>query len=92
MIQAANAAAHKRDCVLAALYRRIRARNGHKHAIFVVARHILELAWLLLTRRQPYRELGASYLESRQHEQIKRRSINQLKRLGYQVTLTQAAA
>jgi hypothetical protein len=57
LIQAANAAARTNNCALAALYHRIRARSGHKHAIFVVARHILELAWLLLTRRPPTRNL-----------------------------------
>jgi len=88
LIQAANAAARTNNCALAALYHRIRARSGHKHAIFVVARHILELAWLLLTRRTRYQELGPRYLESRRAEQTKRRCLNQLKRLGFQATLT----
>jgi hypothetical protein len=57
----------------------------------VVARHILELAWLLLKRCTPYQELGPHYLESRRSEQAKRRCLNQLKRLGYQVTLTPIA-
>src|SRR6266568_92087 len=87
LIQAANAAVHTNNCALAALYHRIRARSGHNHAIFVVARHILELAWLLLKRCTPYQELGPHYLESRRSEQAKRRCLNQLKRLGYQVTL-----
>lgn len=88
LIQAANAAARKSNCALAAIYHRIRARSGHKHAIFVVARHILELAWLLLSRRTRYQEVGPHYLESRRAEQAKRRYLNQLKRLGFQVTLT----
>jgi transposase len=88
LIQAANAASRKRNCALAALYHRIRARSGHNHAIFVLARHILELAWLVLSRRTGYHELGATYFESRRREQAKRRSLNQLKRLGYNVTLT----
>ena len=46
LIQAANAAAHTNNCALAALYHRIRAPSGHQHAVFVVARYILELAWL----------------------------------------------
>jgi len=87
LIQAANAAAHTNNCALAALYHRIRARSGHKHAIFVVARHILELAWLLLSRRMLYHEIGPQYLESRRAEQTKRRCLNQLQRLGFNVTL-----
>jgi Transposase IS116/IS110/IS902 family len=58
LIQAANAAARTRNCALAALYHRIRARRGHKHAIFVVARHLLELVWLVLSRRTPYQQFG----------------------------------
>ena len=54
----------------------------------MLARHILELAWLLLSRRTRYHELGATYFETRRREQAKRRSLNQLKRLGYNVTLT----
>jgi transposase len=88
LIQAANAAAHTNNCALAALYHRIRARNGHNHAVFVVARHILELAWLLLSRGTLYHEIGPRYLETRRAEQSKRRCLSQLKRLGYQVTLT----
>jgi transposase len=88
LIQAANAAARTRNCALAALYHRIRARSGHKHAIFVVARHLLELVWLVLSRRTPYQQFGPQYLETRRIEQTKRRCLKQLSRLGFQVTLT----
>jgi transposase len=83
LIQAANAADRTRNCALAALYHRIRARSGHKHAIFVVARHLLELVWLVLSRRTPYQQFGPQYLETRRIEQTKRRCLKQLSRLGF---------
>jgi len=91
LLEAARTAANTKNCALAALYHRIRARSGNKHALAVVARHILELAWLVLSRRMPYQELGPNYLESRRAEQSKRRCLTQLKRLGFQVTLTPAS-
>jgi len=38
-----------------------------------------------------YSDLGAEYFERRQVEQLTRRAIRQLERLGHQVILTEAA-
>jgi hypothetical protein len=42
----------------------------------------------LLAERTTYRELGPSYFEQRRADQLKRRCLDQLQGLGFQVTLT----
>lgn len=63
-------------------------RLGHKRALLAVARHISEIAYHLLARRTTYRDLGTDYFDRLQADKLKRRSLAQLQRLGYQVTLT----
>jgi transposase len=56
--QAAQAAAHTKNTYLAAQYHRLAARRGSKRAIVAVAPSILVIAYCLLSRHEPYRELG----------------------------------
>jgi hypothetical protein len=41
----------------------------------------------MLTRHQVYRELGADSFDDRQRDQVQRRLVQRLERLGYAVTL-----
>jgi len=52
-----------------------------------VGRNILEIAYHLLSEQTTYRELGIDYFDRYRAERLKRRSLAQLQRLGYQVTL-----
>jgi transposase len=89
--QAANAAVRSKGTYLAAHYARIKGRRGHKRAIVAVAHSILVIAWHLLTRNQPYTDLGADYFLERQHsEAYKNRLVRQLERMGHRVTLEPA--
>ena len=89
--QAANAAARSKGTYLAAHYARIKGRRGHKRAIVAVAHSILVIAWHLLTRNQPYTDLGADYfLEHQTSEAYKNRLVRQLERMGHKVTLEPA--
>ena len=91
LVECGNAAGRTRNTALSALYRRMIVRGGRKHAAFVVGRHILNIAYHLLSERTTYRELGATYFEQRHIEQLKRRCLDQLRNLGFQATLTQMA-
>jgi hypothetical protein len=83
--QAANAAARSKGTYLAAHYARIKGRRGHEKAIVAVAHSILVIAWHLLTRNQPYTDLGADYfLERQTSEAYKNRLVRQLERMGPQ--------
>jgi hypothetical protein len=89
--QAANAAARSKGTYLAAHYARIKGRRGHKKAIVAVAHSILVIAWHLLTRNQPYTDLGADYFLERQNsEAYRNRLVRQLERMGHKVTLEPA--
>jgi transposase len=88
LVECGNAAGRTRNTALSALYRRMIIRGGRKHAVFVVGRHILNIAYHLLAERTTYRELGATYFEQRHIEQLQRRCLDQLRTLGFQATLT----
>jgi transposase len=81
-----------KDNYLAAQYHRLARRRGKPKAAMAVAHSVLVIAYHLLRTKQPYRDLGADYFDSRQREQIERHHVNRLKQLGYEVTLTPGEA
>jgi transposase len=72
---------------LGARYRRLRGHIGHGRAVLAVGRNVLEIAYHLLSEQTTYRELGIDYFDRYRAERLKCRSLAQLQRLGYQVTL-----
>jgi transposase len=52
-----------------------------------VAHSILVIVYHGLKTRQPYRELGADYLDRTKADQLKRYFVQRLERLGLQVTV-----
>lgn len=91
LIQAAHGASHTKQTYLVAQYRRIASRRGKKRALVAVAHTILVIAYYVLTRQEPYRELGATYFDQRDRDGVSRRLRRRLERLGYRVTLERAA-
>jgi transposase len=89
LVEAGAAAGRTKHTALGARYRRLRAHLGHGRAVLAVARHVLEIAYHLMAQAATYRELGTDYFDRYRAERLKRRSLDQLRRLGYQVTLTQ---
>jgi len=85
--QAAWAASHTKATYLAARFPRLAARKGKKRAIMAVAHTILVSVSHMRKTQQPYRELGADYVDRRQAEQVKRDLLKRLERLGLQVTV-----
>jgi transposase len=58
-----------------------------------VAHSILGIAWHLLSRGQPYTDLGANYFVRRQtHQAYRDRLVRQLERMGHKVTLVPTGA
>ena len=64
------------------------AGRGHKRALVAVAHSIVVILYHMLTRHEPYQDLGADYFEHRNPERLARRLVQQGAKLGYQVTLT----
>lgn len=90
-MEAAHGAAHTKHTYLAALYHRLAARRGRNKATLAVAHAILVICYHLLTRQEPYRELGANYFDERARHDVERRLIQRLQRLGYNVVLQPVA-
>lgn len=87
LIQAAHAAAHTKNTYLAAQYHRLAARRGSKRAIVAVAHSMLVIAYCLLSRHEPYRELGGDYFDRLRPETTAKRLLRRLENLGYKITL-----
>ena len=87
LCQAAWAASHTKETYLAARFHRLAARKGKKRAIVAVAHTILVSLYHMLKNQQPYRELGADYMDRRKADQVKRYLLKRLERLGLQVTV-----
>ena len=90
--QAAHGAAHTKNTYLAAQYRRLARRRGKKRAIMAVAHSILVIAYHLILRKEPYRELGGDYFDKRRPEAAAKQMMKRLEQLGYSVTLQSQTA
>jgi transposase len=94
LTEAAKAAARSKGSYLSAQYQRLRGRRGHRKATIATGHSILVAAWHILSRGVPYQDLGEDYFIRRQTEhtdRYRRRLINQLERLGHNVTLAPIA-
>jgi transposase len=87
--QAAHAAARTKHTYLSAQYRRLAGRRGKKKAIVAVAHSIVVIAYHLMQRHEPYRELGGDYFDKQRPDTTAKRLVKRLERLGYAVTLQQ---
>jgi transposase len=86
LAQCARAAGRTKGTYLYARYGRIRARRGPGRACIAIANTIIVVIYHLLTRQEPYRDLGPDYFEKRNKLTIVRRTINQLKKAGIDTT------
>jgi transposase len=85
--QAAHAASRTKGTYLSAQYHRLAGRRGKKKAIVAVAHSILVIAYHLIQRQEPYRELGGNYFDQRRPEATAKRLLKRLEQLGYAVQI-----
>jgi transposase len=76
---------------LSAQFARLTSRRGMGRAAVAVAHSILVSAYYILSRDEPYTDLGADWLARRNDEAHARRLVAQLERLGHTVVLDPAA-
>jgi transposase len=91
LIEAAQGAMRTKDTYLRAQGERLTRRRGKKRAVVAVAHTILRMAYHMLSRCQPYQDLGSNYIDERERTAIARQSVRRLEHLGFQVTLQTAA-
>ena len=80
-------ASRMKGTYLAAQFRRIAARRGKGRAVIAVGHSVLVAISHMLTRREPYHELGAQYFDEHERDHVERRLVRRLERLGFAVTL-----
>jgi transposase len=88
----AHAAARTKGTYLSALYHRLAARRGKQRAILAVAHAIVVSAFHMLSRNEPYRELGANYVDEHRRPQLVDRLARRMERLGYRVSVQPVTA
>ncbi len=92
LVEAAKAAGRSKKTYLGAQYRRIAARRGAKRAAVAVAHSILVIVYHILTRHEPYHDLGVTYFDERDRQAVERRLVKRLQALGYDVSLRPLSA
>jgi len=94
LTEAAHAAARtkKKDrTYLRGQYRRLVVRCGKRKAAVAVGHTILRIAHYLLSHETTYQEQELVYLDERRRARTQQRALDQLKALGYEVTLAPKA-
>jgi transposase len=87
---AAMSCAQNPRTYLGARYRRIASRRGPQKANVAIQHSMLIAIWHMGTNGCLYDDPGADYFNRLHPDRAKKRAINQLEAMGYQVTLTHA--
>ncbi len=91
LVEAAHAAARSKKTYLGAQYQRLAARRGTKKAELALAHTIVVIAYHVLTRHEPYRDLGVNYFDEHDPHAVERRLVRRLEKLGLKVSIEPAA-
>jgi transposase len=86
LLLAAWGAVRSRTNYLRSMYYRLAARRGKPRAAMAVGRTILQAAYHMLLRGEPYNELGADYLDQLDRERTAKRLLKRLDNLGYDIS------
>jgi hypothetical protein len=90
LAQAAHGAL-KTNTYLSSQYHRIAARRGKRRTAIAVGHSILVIAYNILKRKEPYKELGANYFDNCKKDSVVINAIKKLESLGYKVSLESVA-
>jgi hypothetical protein len=83
LVECALAATRKKGSYHKDKYHRLRARRGTMRALFAIAHKLARAVYRTLTRREPYQDLGAGYLDARDKPAVARKLIERLRALGF---------
>lgn len=87
LVEAAQSAGRmKQSTYISAQYRRLAARRGAKRAAVAAAHSLIVMIYHMLSRHEPYHDLGGDYFEERERHERERRLARHLESLGYTVT------
>lgn len=92
LVEAASAAARKKQSYLRDKFFRLKARRGYKRAAMAIAHKILIAAYHMLRDHTDYKDLGEGYLDALSRHHTTNSLVRRLERLGYQVDIKPKAA
>lgn len=87
LVQAAWAAVKVKKSYLNTFYHRLAARRGKKRAVFAVAHRILIALYHMLKKQEPFKDLGATYLDERNKPKLLNRMKHRIEQLGFRLVL-----
>jgi transposase len=82
LVECALAATRKKNSYHKDKYHRLRARRGAMRALFAIGHKLVRAVYRVLTRREPYQDLGAAYLDTVAKPHVVRKLIDRLLNLG----------
>lgn len=93
LTEAAHAAARSKDTYLASHHAQVRGRRGVLKAVGATRHDILIAYWHIIANDTVYRDLGGDWHARRRRNPERRKNtlVSELEKLGYAVTVTQAA-
>ena len=87
LIENALTATRMKSSFLRTRYYKVKAQRGHKVAIVAVAHQLLVSVWHILSRKEPFKDLGADYYKRRNPKARINYLVRQLHELGVEVPL-----
>jgi transposase len=92
LVQAAWAAARKKDSCFHAQFLRLKSRRGPKKAILTFAASMLTDVYYMLRDGVEFQDLGSQYFAQRDKEHVTKRLLRRLRDLGVEVEVKPNAA
>ena len=80
-------AARSKDTYQAAKFRRTASRRGPMKTLVALEHTMLVAIWHMITADVPYGDPGGDYFTHLNPEKAKNRALDQLRKMGYSVTL-----
>jgi transposase len=91
LVECALAATRTKNSYLKDKHHRLKARRGAMRALLAVAHKLVRAVHRVLTKGEPYRDLGAGYVDSINKPRVARRLLDRLIALGYDEESIRAA-
>ena len=73
LVEAAHGASRTKNTYLGAQYHRHATRRGKKKALVAIAHSILVIVYHVLSRKEPYHDLGSNYFDERGRVRVEKR-------------------
>jgi hypothetical protein len=86
LVECARSAIRNKNSFLHARYKKIAARRGGKRATVAVAHSMLVAIYFILKNKESFKDLGCTYYEENNKDNLIKKHMNSLKKLGVDVS------